>query len=103
MPWKSFDKLNKERVAKEEPLFANPRNAASGTLKSQKSELVAHRQLDAYLYYVLGDEMLNQSTHYDNLMKAKTWGFKISEHIKLCHNIDEVIEFINFWDVSKIL
>ncbi len=101
MPWKSFDKLNKERVAKEEPLFANPRNAASGTLKSQKSELVAHRQLDAYLYYVLGDEMLNQSTHYDNLMKAKTWGFKISEHIKLCHNIDEVIEFINFWDVER--
>ena len=101
MPWNSFDKLNKEREANEEPLFANPRNAASGTLKSQKSELVAHRQLDAYLYYVLGDEMLNQGTHYDNLMKAKTWGFKISEHIKLCHNINEVIGFINFWDIER--
>ena len=101
MPWTSFNKLNKEREENEEPLFANPRNAASGTLKSQKSELVAHRQLDAFLYYVLGDDSLNQGTHYDNLMKAKNWGFKISENIKLCHNIDDVIDFINFWDVER--
>lgn len=101
MPWTSFNKLNKEREKNEEPLFANPRNAASGTLKSQKSELVAHRQLDAFLYYVLGDDSLNQGTHYDNLMKAKKWGFKISENIKLCHNIDDVIDFINYWDVER--
>ena len=101
MPWTSFNKLNKEREKNEEPLFANPRNAASGTLKSQKSELVAHRQLDAFLYYVLGDDSFNQGTHYDNLMKAKKWGFKISENIKLCHNIDDVIDFINYWDVER--
>ena len=101
MPWKSFERLNKEREANGEQLFANPRNAASGTLKSQKSELVAHRQLDAYLYYLLGDEIPKNTTHYDNLMLAKSWGFKISEGMKLCKSIDEVIDFINYWDTER--
>ena len=101
MPWKSFERLNIERAAKEEPLFANPRNAASGTLKSLKSELVAHRQLDAYLYYLLGDQIPNDNTHYDNLQLAKSWGFKISEGMKLCKTIVEVNDFINYWDVER--
>lgn len=101
MPWKSFDKLNKEREEREEPLFANPRNAASGTLKSQKSELVAHRQLDAYLYYLLGDEIPQDGTHFENLNMARKWGFKISEGMRLCHSIDDVEQFINFWDVER--
>ncbi len=101
MPWESFEKLNKEREANEEPLFANPRNAASGTLKSQKSELVAHRQLDAYLYHLLGDEIPSDSTHYDNLQKAREWGFKISEGMRLCHSISDVEEFINYWDTER--
>lgn len=101
MPWDSFERLNKEREAKGEQLFANPRNAASGTLKSQKSELVAHRQLDAYLYYLLGDEIPKNSTHFDNLMLAKSWGFKISKGMKLCSSIDDVIDYINFWDSER--
>ena len=101
MPWSSFDKLNKEREAREEPLFANPRNAASGTLKSQKSELVARRQLDAYLYYLLGDEIPQDGTHFENLNMARKWGFKISEGMRLCHSIEEVEQFINFWDVER--
>ncbi len=101
MPWTSFDKLNKEREAREEPLFANPRNAASGTLKSQKSELVAHRQLDAYLYYLLGDEIPQDGTHFDNLKLAQKWGFKISEGMRLCHSIEQVEDFINFWDSER--
>ena len=98
MPWTSFDALNKERELNEEPLFANPRNAASGTLKSQKSELVASRKLDAYLYYLLGDEIGTDGFHYENLQKAKSWGFKISEGMKKCKSIDEILEYINYWD-----
>lgn len=101
MPWESFEKLNKERELQEEALFANPRNAASGTLKSQKSELVAHRNLDAYLYYLLGDEISKESTHYDNLMKAKKWGFKISQGMKICKSVDDIERFINFWDTER--
>lgn len=101
MPWTSFERLNKEREQQEEPLFANPRNAASGTLKSQKSDLVAHRQLDAYLYFLLGDEIPTDGTHYDNLMMAKQWGFKISEGMKLCKSIEDVEAFINYWDVER--
>ena len=78
MPWTSFERLNREREAAEEPLFANPRNAASGTLKSQKSEVVAQRGLDAYLYYLLGDN-LPADGHYENLQVAAAWGFKISQ------------------------
>ena len=101
MPWTSFDALNKEREQREEPLFANPRNAASGTLKSQKSELVASRKLDAYLYYLLGDEIGTDGFHYENLQKAKSWGFKISEGMKKCKSIDEILEYINYWDKER--
>lgn len=101
MPWASFNRLNAEREAREEPLFANPRNAASGTLKSQKSELVAQRGLDAYLYYVLGDEIPTDGFHYENLQEAKKWGFKISEGMQKCHSVDEVLNFINYWDKER--
>ena len=85
MPWESFEALNREREAREEPLFANPRNAASGTLKSQNSSVVAARKLDAYLYYLLGED-LPADGHYECLQKAAQWGFKISEHMKKARN-----------------
>ena len=100
MPWKSFERLNAEREAAEEPLFANPRNAASGTLKSLDSRVVASRQLDAYLYYLLGDE-LPADGHYENLEAARQWGFKISEGMKKVHTVDEVMDFINYWDSER--
>lgn len=100
LPWSQFERLNKEREFNEEPLFANPRNAASGTLKMQNSAEVARRGLDAYLYYILGDN-LPCDTHYDNLMAAKRWGFKISDAIALLHNIDEVEAYISRWDVER--
>ena len=102
MPWKSFERLNAEREAAEEPLFANPRNAASGTLKSQKSEVVAGRGLDAYLYYLLGEEIPHDG-HYENLMAAKSWGFKISEGMKKVKTLQEVYDFINYWDKERKL
>ena len=101
MPWTSFEALNKERELREEQLFANPRNAASGTLKSQKSELVASRKLDAYLYYLLGDEISNDGYHYENLQKAKEWGFKISDGMKKCKTVDEILDYINYWDKER--
>ena len=101
MPWTSFEKLNEERALREEPLFANPRNAASGTLKSQSSKVVAQRGLDAYLYYILGDEIPSDGCHYENLQKAAEWGFKISQGMKKCKTIDEVLDFINYWDVER--
>ena len=100
MPWKVFEKLNKERELAEEPLFANPRNAASGTLKSLKSSLVSKRSLDAYLYYMLGEE-LPSATHYENLEKAKTWGFKIGEGIKKVKTLQEIYDFIAYWDTER--
>ena len=100
MPWASFERLNAEREAAEEPLFANPRNAASGTLKSLDSRVVASRQLDAYLYYLLG-EQLPAEGHYENLEAARQWGFKISEGMKKVKNVDEVLEFINYWDTER--
>ena len=100
MPWAVFERLNKEREAAEEPLFANPRNAASGTLKSQKSSLVASRQLDAYLYYLLG-ENLPAEGHYENLEVARQWGFKISEGMKKVHTLQEIYDFINYWDTAR--
>ena len=100
MPWKSFERLNAEREAAEEPLFANPRNAASGTLKSQKSEVVAGRGLDAYLYYLLGEEIPCDG-HYENLMAAKSWGFKISEGMKKVKTLQEIYDFINYWDKER--
>ncbi len=101
MPWISFEKLNREREAREEPLFANPRNAASGTLKSQKSELVASRRLDAYLYYLLGDEIPADGYHYENLMMAQKWGFKISQGMKKCRTVEEILSFISYWDTER--
>ncbi len=100
MPWKVFERLNAEREAAEEPLFANPRNAASGTLKSQKSELVASRQLDAYLYYILGEELPSDG-HYENLEIARSWGFKISEGMKKVRTLQEIYDFIGFWDGER--
>lgn len=101
MPWASFEALNIDREKKGEPLFANPRNAASGTLKSQKSELVAQRNLDAYLYYFLCERNDNVSGHYESLMKCGKWGFKISEHIRKCKTVDEVLDFIKYWDSER--
>ena len=101
MPWTSFEKLNEERAKREEPLFANPRNAASGTLKSQSSRVVAERGLDAYLYYLLGDEIPNDGFHYENLQKAASWGFKISQGMKKCKTIEEVLAFIDYWDKER--
>ena len=100
MPWASFERLNKEREAAEEPLFANPRNAASGTLKSLDPHVVASRQLDAYLYYLLGNELPSDG-HFENLETARTWGFKISEGMRKAKTIEEVIDFINFWDKER--
>ena len=100
MPWASFERLNAEREAAEEPLFANPRNAASGTLKSLDSRVVAQRQLDAYLYYLLGEELPAEG-HYENLEAARQWGFKISEGMKKAHTVDEVMDFINYWDTER--
>ena len=100
MPWASFERLNREREAAEEPLFANPRNAASGTLKSLDSRVVANRQLDAYLYYLLGEELPAEG-HYENLEAARQWGFKISEGMKLVHSVDEILDFINYWDTER--
>ena len=100
MPWTSFERLNKEREAAEEPLFANPRNAASGTLKSLDSRVVAERQLDAYLYHLLG-EQLPADGHYENLNAARSWGFKISQDMKKAHSLDEVLGFISYWDTER--
>lgn len=100
MPWTVFEELNKEREAREEPLFANPRNAASGTLKLQNSSIVASRKLDAYLYYMLGDN-LPHSGHYENLQEAAKWGFKISEATRKCSSLEEVFQFINYWNVER--
>lgn len=100
MPWSSFEKLNKEREENEEPLFANPRNATSGTIKQLNSSIVAKRKLDSYLYYMLGDQLPTDS-HYDNLQKAKSWGFKIADTIKRCKSLDEIYEYIDFWDVER--
>ena len=100
MPWSVFEKLNEERAANEEPLFANPRNAASGTLKLQNSSVVASRKLDAYLYYMLGEE-LPCDGHYENLQKAREWGFKISDATRKAHTLQEVFDFIRYWDTER--
>lgn len=100
MPWASFDRLNEQRALAEEPLFANPRNAASGTLKSKDSRVVAQRGLDAYLYYLLGDDIPGDG-HFQNLQAARSWGFKVSEHLKLADNLQEVFDFIDYWDTGR--
>ena len=100
MPWATFERLNEERERQEEPLFANPRNAAAGTLKLQNPSTVAARGLDAYLYYMLGDN-LPTDNHYDNLQKAREWGFKVSDTMRVLHSIEEIKEFIDYWDVER--
>lgn len=100
MPWDSFERLNQEREAREESLFANPRNAAAGTLKSQNSSVVAARKLDAYLYYLLGDEIPCDG-HYENLQAASSWGFKVSEHARKATSLKEVYDYINYWDTER--
>jgi DNA ligase (NAD+) len=100
MPWVVFEELNREREAREEPLFANPRNAASGTLKLQNSSIVASRKLDAYLYYLLGEQVPCEG-HYENMQKAATWGFKISEHMRKVKTLDEVFAFLDYWDTER--
>lgn len=100
LPWAEFDRLNKEREEQEEPLFANPRNAASGTLKQQNPAIVAARKLDAYLYYVLG-EHLPADTHYGNLEAARRWGLKIPGVIKVCHNLQDIFDYIHYWDTER--
>ena len=100
MPWNVFDELNKEREEQGEPLFANPRNAASGTMKQQNPAVVASRRLDAYLYYLLGSD-LPADTHYENLQAAHLWGFKTSDAVRLCNSLDEVFDFIDYWDVER--
>ena len=100
MPWEVFEALNKEREAREEALFANPRNAASGTLKLQNSSVVASRKLDAYLYYLLADELPGDG-HYENMQLASGWGFKVSDIMRKCATLEEVLEFIRYWDVER--
>ena len=100
MPYASFDRLNSEREAAGEPLLANPRNAAAGTLKQQSSKVVAERGLDCTLYHIAVDEPI-KSTHWENLMEAKRWGFKVSDHIKLCRTREEIEEFISYWDTER--
>lgn len=100
MPWEVFEGLNKEREAQEESLFANPRNAASGTLKLQNSAEVARRTLDAYFYYILGDN-LPTDTHYGNLQKASKWGFKVSNSMKNCTSLAQVLAYIEHWDKER--
>lgn len=100
LPWEAFERLNQEREAQEEPLFANPRNAASGTLKLQDTHEVAKRGLDCYLYYMLGEE-LPANTHYDRLQIAKEWGFPISNAVKVCHSLEEVMAYIHYWDIER--
>lgn len=100
LPWEAFDRLNEERAKNEEPLFANPRNAASGTLKMQNSAEVARRGLDAYFYYMLG-ENLPCDNHYDNMVKAREWGFKVSDVMTRLDSIEQVDEFINHWDEAR--
>lgn len=100
MPWTSFDRLNAERERDGEPLFANPRNAASGTLKSKNSGVVAQRGLDAYLYYLLGDGIPGDS-HYENLQAAARWGFQISSHMRLAHSLQNIYDYIDHWDTER--
>lgn len=100
LPWQAFDRLNAEREFNEEPLFANPRNAAAGTLKLQNPAEVARRGLDAYFYYLLGDE-LPADTHFDNMMAARSWGFKVSEAMTRLHGLEEVDRYITHWDTAR--
>ncbi|MCR4593123.1 MAG: NAD-dependent DNA ligase LigA [Bacteroidaceae bacterium] len=100
MPWTSFERLNKQREENEEPLFANPRNAASGTLKSKNSSVVAERGLDAYLYYLLGDNIPGDG-HYQNMAAAAKWGFQVSKAMKLADTLEDIYKYIEYWDTER--
>ena len=100
LPWSSFDAINKEREEQEEPLFANPRNAASGTLKLLNSRVVASRRLESYVYNMLGEELPTNS-HYNNLTIARSWGLNVSDTLKRCTSLDEVFDFINYWNIER--
>ena len=100
MPWSSFERLNKEREQNGEDLFANPRNAASGTLKSKNPKVVSQRGLDAYLYFLLGDDIPNEG-HYENMNIARSWGFQVSRDMRLCNTLDELWEYITYWDTHR--
>ena len=102
MPFESFNRLNEQRAEQGDDLFANPRNAAAGTLKLQDSKEVAHRRLDNYCYYMMMDDLGDRyQTHYESLMAARQWGFNISKHIKVCHSVEEIMDFINYWDEER--
>ncbi len=100
LPWAEFDRINTEREAQEEPLFANPRNAASGTLKQQNPAVVASRKLDAYFYYLLGED-LPADNHYDNLQAARSWGIKISKDMRKCQSLEDIFDYISYWDEAR--
>lgn len=100
LPWAEFDRINREREEQEEPLFANPRNAASGTLKQQNPAVVASRRLDAYFYYLLGDGLPAEG-HYENMQMAREWGFKIPDVIRKCHSLQDIFDYIAHWDVER--
>lgn len=100
MPWQSFERLNAERREAGEDLFANPRNAASGTLKSKDQKVVSRRGLDAYLYYLLGED-IPATGHYENMESARSWGFQVSRDMRLCNTLEELWEYINYWDVHR--
>ncbi len=100
LPWENFERLNKEREAQEEALFANPRNAASGTLKLQDARTVANRGLDAYLYYLLGEELPSE-THFGNMEQLRAWGFQVSKAVRTCRTIEEVMDYIAYWDTER--
>lgn len=100
MPWEVFEQLNKEREAQEEPLFANPRNAASGTLKQQNPAIVASRKLDAYFYYLIGENLPTES-HFDNLAYARSWGFKVPDVIRRCESLQDISGYIAYWDTAR--
>ncbi|MDD3968078.1 MAG: NAD-dependent DNA ligase LigA [Proteiniphilum sp.] len=100
LPWSSFDELNRERAAQEEPLFANPRNAASGTLKLQDSRVVASRRLESFVYYLLG-ESLPADSHYENMCLAREWGLNVSAAMRRCNTLEEVFDYLRYWDRER--
>ncbi len=100
LPWSSFEALNREREEQEEPLFANPRNAASGTLKMQDSRIVASRRLESYMYNMLG-ESLPTDSHFDNMTLARAWGLNVSRSMTKCRNLEEIFAFLKQWDVER--
>lgn len=100
LPWSAFDELNRERAAQEEPLFANPRNAASGTLKLQDSRLVASRRLESYVYYMLGESLPTES-HFENMTLARGWGLNVSAAMKRCHTLEEVFDYLHYWERER--